>query len=279
MARPPRRVALRRRRGHDGPVLTLTHAVEAQEASAVARTGGARRPLASSMLAGAYIGLGGIFMLVAAGPLKAVGSPLVPIVSGLTFCLGLTLCVFGGGELGTSAMMTFGFGAARRRFGWPRAGGILLFMLLGNLVGAIVLSAIIGGTHILDPSTPGGAMLAGVVTAKQSLPASVIFFRGIMCNVLVCLTIWCTTRLESEIGKAIAIFMIISAFVACGFEHVVANMSFFGLGIACGVDGASVGLMARNLLISGLGNTVGGLLVAGAFLAAHRTEGATAPRA
>ena len=95
----------------------------------------------------------------------------------------------------------------------------------------------------------------------------------IISGVLVCLTIWCTTRVENEAAKAVAVFSFISAFVTCGFEHVVANMTFFSLGLMYHVDGATLGLAARNLLWSGLGNLVGGaLFVAGAYVISHRTE-------
>ncbi|WP_303325108.1 formate/nitrite transporter family protein [Actinomyces radicidentis] len=257
-------------------MLSVTQTLVAQEASSVARSGGMRRPLpyvVSSMLAGAYIGIGGTFMLAAAGPFKAASSPATPMVSGVAFSIGLLLCVFGGAELGTSAMMTFAVGGLRKVTSWGKGAAALVVMLLGNLAGAIVLSAILRGTNILAADTAAGKMLAGVVTSKGGLPAGTIFFRGIMCNVLVCLTIWCTTRLENEVAKAVAVFSFIGAFVACGFEHVVANMTFFSLGLMYHVDGATIGLAARNLLWSGLGNLVGGaIFVAGAYVLAHRTE-------
>lgn len=261
---------------HDVPVLSLSDAVRAQTTSAVVRAGGAGRPLAffvSSMLAGAFIGFGGMFMLVAAGPFKAAGSPATPLVSGVTFCLGLLLCVYAGAELGTSAMMTFAVGGVRRAITWLRAAGVLAFMLLGNLAGSVVLAGLLCGAGTLAAGTPGGDMLAGVVAAKGSLPAGTIVFRGILCNILVCLTIWCVTRLENEVAKAVAILVIISAFVAGGFEHVVANMSFFSLGLFYDVPAASLGAAARNLALSGLGNLIGGgVFVAGAYLLACRVD-------
>lgn len=257
-------------------MLSLTQTLEAQEASSVARSGGMRRPLpyvVSSMLAGAYIGLGGTFMLAAAGPFKAAGSPAASLVSGPAFSIGLLLCVFGGAELGTSAMMTFAVGGLRKVTSWAKGTAALLVMLLGNLAGAVLLAVLLRGTNILAADTAAGKMLVGVVTTKGGLPADTIFFRGIMCNILVCLTIWCTTRVENEVAKAVAVFSFISAFVTCGFEHVVANMTFFSLGLMYHVDGATIGLAARNLLWSGLGNLVGGaIFVAGAYVLAHRTE-------
>lgn len=261
---------------HDRRMLSLSQTLRAQEASSLARTGGARRPLAffvSSMLAGAYIGIGGTFMLMAAGPFKVAGSAAAPLVAGPAFCVGLLLCVYAGAELGTSAMMTFAVGGFRRVITWARAGGVLLVMLLGNLAGAIVLSALLRGTNILNADTAGGKMLAGVVATKGGLPPMELFTRGIMCNILVCLTIWCTTRVENEVAKAIAIFAIISAFVTSGYEHVVANMTFFSLGLMYGVNGASLGSAAYNLLLSGLGNLVGGaIFVALAYVVAVRTD-------
>ncbi|SPT55039.1 Probable nitrite transporter [Actinomyces bovis] len=257
-------------------MLTLTENLQAQAKSAVARTDGASRLLpflVSSMLAGAFVGIGGTFMLMAAGPFKAASSPATALISGPPFCVGLLLCIYGGAELGTSAMMTFAIGSFRKAITWLKAGRVLLLMLLGNLAGSMLLAALLWGTNILNSGNAAGAMLAAVVTTKGNLPLTVIFFRGIMCNILVCLTIWCVTRLSSEVAKAVAVFAIISAFVTCGFEHVVANMTFFSLGLFYGVDGASVTLALRNLLVSGIGNLVGGAIFVGAaYLLAARTE-------
>lgn len=266
-------------------MLTVTQNVDYHRGYAVARAGGVRKPLAfliSTMLAGAYIGIADVFMFTAAGPMKAAGDPWAPLISGLVFGIGLILCVFAGGELATSAMMTFTIGGARKSISWGTGVGVLAFMLVGNLLGSIVVAGIVHLTGVLGPDTAGGAMLAAAVLNKGShYTALQLFTRGIMCNVLVCLAIWCVTRSESEVGKMIAMAWCLAAFVTSGFEHVVANMTTFSLGIFAGLDGGTLGAAARNLLIVGAGNIVGGaVFVALAYLAAHRIEdGAAQARA
>ena len=90
-----------------------------------------------------------------------------------------------------------------------------------------------------------------------------MFFRGVLCNLLVCLAIWMCARLTSDVAKFLVIFAAITAFITSGFEHVVANMTTYTIGIASGMSDATVPLMAGNLLWVGLGNLVGGALLVG----------------
>lgn len=263
--------------GENGPMLSLSENLDYQAGYAVTRTGGARRPLAfltSTMLAGAFIGLADVFMFAAAGPFKMAHSPWAPLIGGAVFGLGLILCVFAGAELATSAMMTFIIGGAKHTITWARGAGILTFMLLGNLLGSIVLAFLVYLSGIAAEGTDAGGYLASAVLNKGSHYSSVeLFARGILCNILVCLAIWCVTRAKTEGAKIVLMAWCMAAFVACGFEHVVANMTTFALGIFHGVEGATFATAARNLLLVGAGNIVGGgLFVAAAYLLARGVE-------
>ncbi|WP_022869069.1 formate/nitrite transporter family protein [Schaalia vaccimaxillae] len=263
-------------KGHDVRMRSITDNLNYQATYAVTRTGGMRKPrsfVASSMLGGAFIGLADIFMIAAGGPLKAAHSPWAPLVNGAVFGIGLILCVFAGGELATSAMMTFTIGATRRTITWMKACWGLLFMLAGNLAGSIVLAGLVRGSGITKEGTDAGIALAMMIESKGHYSATELFFRGILCNVLVCLAIWCVTRTDNEISKIVAMAWCLAAFVGSGFEHVVANMTTFSLGIFQGVDGATLATAAHNLALVGLGNLVGGaVFVAGAYLAMRATE-------
>ncbi|MCL3777831.1 MULTISPECIES: formate/nitrite transporter family protein [unclassified Actinomyces] len=258
-------------------MLSLTQNIDYHAGYAVTRTGEARRPLpflVSSMLGGAFIGLADVFMLTAAGPFREAGDPWFSLISGAVFGMGLILCVFAGGELATSAMMVFAVGAVRRTITWARAGGVLLFMLLGNLLGAVVLSLLVHWAGVVEPGTAAGAFVEYAVHHK-GVDYSVLemLTRGILCNILVCLAIWWTTRSTSEGSKIIAMAWCMAAFVTCGFEHVVANMTTFSLGLLEGYEAATLVNAARNLLVVGLGNVVGGAVFVGcAYLVAHKAE-------
>ena len=130
---------------------------------------------------------------------------------------------------------------------------------IGNLVGAVILSFIFYGAA----GTAGGVgqALATAAATKMSLPPLVLFLRGILCNVLVCLAVWCGFRCKSDSGKLIMTFWCLYAFFTCGFEHSVANMTVLTLGLL-NPAGMAVSLSGYgyNLLWVTLGNIVGAVL-------------------
>ena len=102
-----------------------------------------------------------------------------------------------------------------------------------------------------------------MITAKGHESTTELFFRAILCNILVCLAAWSAVRLTSEGAKLAVIFWCLLAFITSGFEHVVANMTTFGLGLIGGLPEASWGEFGRNMAVVGLGNLVGGGLIVG----------------
>jgi nitrite transporter len=91
--------------------------------------------------------------------------------------------------------------------------------------------------------------------------------RGILCNLLVCLAVWSAARLRSEGARIAVIFACVMVFITSGFEHVVANMTTFSLGLMGGLPGATIGEFARNITAVGIGNTIGGAVLVGAAYA------------
>ncbi|MEV7973673.1 formate/nitrite transporter family protein [Cellulomonas sp. NPDC089187] len=249
------------------PVLTVSEALDYQTGAARTKTELARRPwvyLVNTMLAGAYIGIGVVIMTTAGGPLKDAGSGFAPLVQGMVFGIALTLVVVAGGELATSAMMVFVQGALKRTISWARAAVTLLACLAGNLLGALVFAGILHFSGLWNADTPAGRAIASMIEHKAAESNTELFFRGILCNVMVCLAIWCAGRLQNEVAKILLIFLCVMVFITSGFEHVVANMTTFGLGLFDGLPGATVAEFARNVLWVGLGNLVGGGLLVGA---------------
>lgn len=209
------------------------------------------------------MGIGVILMVSAAGPLLAASSGLTKLVSGLVFGTALTLTVFGGAELATSAMMILPLGVLMRAVTTSKATLALVFIFVANLVGAGVFSLIVFATGLASPSTPAGAMLSDMLTAKGAETPLELFTRGILCNVLVCLAIWMASRVQDPLAKIALIFISITAFITSGFEHVIANMTTYTLGMLLGDSHATLPLFASNLLWVGLGNLVGGALAVG----------------
>lgn len=251
---------------HHGAVLTLPETMTAQVATAKKKVGSTSRPvpyLVQAMLAGSFIGVAVVLMVSAAGPLQAAESPWTKLVQGLVFGVALTLVVAAGGELATSNMMTLTQGALGRSISWARAAGTMLFSFGGNLLGAFVFALMVHASGVLAPDTAAGKMIASMLEHKAEETASQLFWRGVLCNMLVCLAIWAAARLTSEGAKLAVIFWCLLAFITSGFEHVVANMTTFSLGVIGGLPETSWSEFGRNLLVVGAGNVVGGAIFVG----------------
>lgn len=252
-------------------MLSIPQAVDYQYSAAATKVSWTTRPLGyltQSMLAGAYIGIAVVLMFSAAGPLAAEGSGSAPLVQGLVFGIALTLVLTAGGELATSNMMTLTQGGLGRSITWPQASGTLLFSFFANLAGAIVFATFVHLTGLLEVETPAGQMLVDLLAHKSHETVPQLFFRGVLCNILVCLAIWAAVRLQSEGAKLAVIFWCLLAFITSGFEHVVANMTTFSLGLLGGHT--TLAEAGRNLSIVGIGNLVGGMIVGIAYVIAAR---------
>lgn len=251
-------------------MLSIPETVDAQAAAARHKVELSATPglfLVRTMLAGAYIGIGVLIMATAGGPLAVAGSPFTPLVQGLVFGVALTVVLVAGAELATSAMMILTQGALRGVIAWGRAGVTLIACLVGNLVGAMLFAFLVHVSGVLAPGTPGGSVLAAMVEHKAHETSVQLVVRGILCNLLVCLAVWCAARLRSEGARIAVVFACVMVFITSGFEHVVANMTTFSLGLYGGLPGATVAEMARNIALVGLGNLVGGALLVGAAYA------------
>ena len=135
-----------------------------------------------------------------------------------------------------------------------------------KIIAGIALLAWLSGHGQMNGGAVGATVLK-IAAAKSALPAWQAFFLGVLCNILVCLAVWMTLAGRSVTDKFFAIVLPISAFVAAGFEHSVANMYFFPLALLLkaggtplppGGDMITVFAMFRNLLPVIAGNIVGG---------------------
>ncbi|MGB4646098.1 MAG: formate/nitrite transporter family protein [Arcanobacterium sp.] len=229
--------------------------------------------LMGGALAGAFVGLGVTFMFTGPAAHYVAGSEWTQLLMGGVFGIGLIFIVFGGGELTTSGMMIMPIAAIKQRVSWLQATLTLLAMMVGNFIGSVTIALLTTYANVYKDGSDPGIMLDGVLAGKIDKSNTEIFFRAIMCNILVCLAIWTTTRMKNEIAISLVLAWAITAFVAGGFEHVVANMTTFSLGLLNDAGGTTVFEMGRNLLFAFLGNlTGGGLFIGGSFLLATQME-------
>lgn len=214
-----------------------------------------------TLMAGAFIALGGILSVVASAGF-ADNPSAQKIVSGLAFPIGLLLTVVFGAELFTGNCAVLMPGAIRGRLSVGQVIGNLAAVWAGNFVGALaVVALMVMGSGLLD-AAPFSSVIVKMADMKVSLDPMTAFWRGIGCNWLVCLAIWLALTSDSLVGKAVGCWIPVVAFVILGLEHSVANMFFIPAGMyvsGCWDFAALVG----NLLPVTLGNIVGGSLFVG----------------
>lgn len=241
----------------------------AEKKVAVARN----QPLAfliGGVMAGAYIGIALILALTCSAGMPAGARPLV---NGLVFGIGLVLVSFAGAELFTGHVMYMAFGVAKGRVRPIDALYLLAFVWVGNLIGSATLAAIFayGGGGAIFAAPP--AFFHDLVAHKQGAGVLALLCRGALCNWLVCLAIWGASRIGNEAAKIWFMAWCLLAFVACGFEHSVANMTTFALGLLDPTVAGSFAGAFYNLAVVTAGNVIGGgLMVASAYLLAAGGE-------
>jgi len=223
----------------------------------------------ASMLAGAYVGLG-IILIFTLG--SQVPPPFQKLVMGATFGIALTLVVLAGAELFTGHTM---FMALRVFSGRGTVGDMAATWTMtwvGNLAGSLALVALFvaagGGGLLGAPDT----LVMKVAAMKMNAPGLTLVARAILCNWLVCLALWMSARVDSDIARCAVIFWCLLAFIASGFEHSVANMTLLGLALAGNhPETVSVAGFAWNLAWVTLGNVIGGALFVGGayFVSTH----------
>lgn len=176
----------------------------------------------------------------------------------MAFSLGLILVVIGGAELFTGNNLLV-MAWVDRRISTGRLARNFVVVYLANFVGSVGLAGLVyfsGYLGMNDGSVRETAV--AIAAAKIQIPAGEAFCRGVLCNILVCLAIWLAAAGRQVVNRVLAIVFPITAFVACGFEHCVANMYFIPLGIFCAPEAISWPGLAANLVPVTLGNLVGG---------------------
>lgn len=233
-----------------------------------------------SFLAGAYIAFGGLLAEVVTGGLAAAGAPpgIVKLLFGAVFPVGLMLVVIAGSELFTGNCMYMPMGLLK---GKASVGGLARNWIVSwifNLVGALFVAyclAYLSGILAVDPwaagamtvaktKALGGAKFIAAGKSVSSLTWMQVFWRAIGCNWLVCLAVYLAIASDDIIGKIFGIWFPIFAFVATGFEHVVANMFFIPMGIFLGGVTWSQ-FFINNMIPATIGNIIGGAIFVGAI--------------
>lgn len=221
--------------------------------------------LVGGFLGGAYIAFGGLLAIVVSAGMSP-DNGLITLVTGAVFSLGLILVVVAGSELLTGNMALLPLAALQRKVSLGLLGRNFGLVLVGNLIGALFVAYVLAWKTGVVNTPIDLARLKTISTGKALTETDTqVFLRAVGCNWLVCLAVWMALGAEDIGGKVLAIVFPITAFVALGFDHVVANMFFLPLAIFADVPGIGWGDVVGNWVLAFFGNLVGAALFVGGF--------------
>jgi len=233
-----------------------------------------------AIVAGGGIGFGALYYtIVASDPTFSFAT--VRVVGGLVFSLGLALVLVGGAELFTgNNLIVMAWASGKVSTGTMLRNWTIVW--IGNLFGALGLVILVFYSHHLDMNDGRiGLSVLNTAAGKIRPDFVTLFVKGILCNVLVCAAVWLAYAGRSVTDKMVAVILPISAFIAAGFEHCVANMYFLPLAwllvqtghAPANFDASLITIpgIIHNLVPVTLGNIVGGAgLVGVAYWAIYR---------
>ena len=231
------------------------------------------RLIVLGLLAGTFIALGGAFFTAVMAELSLSHGPS-RLLGGLAFSTGLLLVCMSGAELSTGNCMTVAAWASGR-FTSRDIRRNLLISYAANAAGALALVLLVAGSGLLQ--TGHGRVAVAIAEAKMNLSFEQAFFRGVLCNALVCVAVWLILAGRTIPSKLAGLILPISAFITLGFEHSIANFYLLPVGLMAGAAG-SIGAAVLNLLAVTLGNLAGGIIVALALWSAYLRDSTIANR-
>ncbi len=220
---------------------------------------------------GAYIAFGSYFMIVVTqDAAQFVGLGLSKLFGGVVFSVGLLMVTVSGAELFTgNCLMPIGVLSGSVSFGKLLKNWVVVYC--ANFIGSILLAWIVYKSGLATNTS--GVNALNIAIAKANIPFSQALFRGILCNWLLIIAVWMALSAKDVINKFICILMPISAFVAMGFEHCIANMFFIPFGMFLKNDiivtelaalapeklaTLSIAGIVHNLIPVTIGNIIGG---------------------
>ncbi|MEL4503586.1 formate transporter FocA [Luteococcus sp. H138] len=249
-----------------------------------------------ALTGGTFIGIGMLFFLTSQIGAAAMPLGMAKVVGGLVFTVGLALVVLTGAELFTGSTLALGARTVGR-VSWGQVLRNWAIVYVGNFFGALTLAGLIwlGGSWESGKGALGlGALKAADAKCSHTIVEAIAL--GILCNLLVCLAVWLTYAGRTATDKIIALTLPIAMFVACGFEHSVANMfllpfammlktwapASFWAETATSADAFShlswTGIFTSNILPVTVGNIIGGGIMIGVFYTiVHKKIGAAKP--
>lgn len=234
----------------------------AQKKAAILQKSRSRFVLRAAM-AGMFIGFGVIVAFKTGSFFYNQQSPFTYPVAAFTFGTAIIMIAYGGGDLFTGNAFYFTYAGLRKKLSWLQVLKIWLSSYGGNLVGAVAFAMLIFGTGLFRDEQVNNFLLF-VARQKTTAPWMELFYRGILCNWLICLAFFIPMSLKSDGPKLFMMMLFVFGFFISGYEHSIANMCTFAIALVTDQSN-SIGFsgILHNLLPVSLGNLAGGGLLMG----------------
>ncbi|WP_018663406.1 formate/nitrite transporter family protein [Heyndrickxia acidiproducens] len=214
--------------------------------------------IARAMLASMFIGFGVIVAFKTGNFFYLEHSPFAYPLAALTFGTAIILIAYGGGDLFTGDTFYYTFAALRKKMSWGVVIRLWIYCYIGNILGAIVFALFIHFTQLFNDPNVNGFLLS-VADNKVHVPTMPLFFRGILCNWLVCLAFFIPMTLKGDGPKLFTMMLFVFCFFISGYEHSIANMCTFAISLVLEHPvSTSIRGVVHNLIPVTLGNLVGG---------------------
>lgn len=219
--------------------------------------------LVLGFLGGAFIALGFLADIRVIGNAPAELGSIAGFIGAAIFPLGLILVLLAGAELITGNMMSVSMAFFAKKISMPSVLRNWFFVTIANFVGAMFVAYFFGHVVGLTETGPFLDKTVAIATAKVSDTFLQTFVSAVGCNWLVCLAVWLCYGAKDFAGKVLGIWFPVTAFVAIGFQHVVANMFVIPAAVFAGA--ITWGQLVDNVVPAFLGNVVGGAIFVGLF--------------
>lgn len=210
-----------------------------------------------SMLASMFIGFGVMVAFKTGNAFYILHSPVAYPIAAITFGAAIILIAFGGGDLFTGNTFYYKYAALRDRMKWPKVFELLVYSYIGNILGACAFAFLIFTTGLFE-IPDSSVFLMSVVEHKIQNSILHLFFRGVLCNWLVCLAFFIPMSFKESGAKMAAMLLFVYCFFISGYKHSIANMCSFSIALVIDhPETITFSGIIRNLIPVSIGNLVG----------------------
>ena len=213
-----------------------------------------------AILAGSFIAIGALTYTIVVTD-STLGLGPTRLLGGIGFSVGLILVIIGGAELFTgNALMVMAIMDHKITLRVLIRNWVIVY--IGNFIGALIIAIFVVLSGVLD-NPPVSQTVSSIAQGKLSLSSSQALFRGILCNILVCLAVWMSFAARRVSGKVLVIIFPVAVFVCIGFEHSIANMYVIPVAMIAGYLPVDISALLFNLFFVTIGNIIGGAVFVG----------------